>query len=91
MLIKSKKGDISVTLLVILTITLCGFALISFYLADDSIDEVIEDYNILESVYLNQSNLVFMGGDKESLEDNGYSTSLILRTKILEYVIKYYP
>ena len=50
--LKSKKrGSIPVVLVVVLTIALFMFALVSFYLSSNKINSKIEDYRFLDDLY----------------------------------------
>jgi len=48
----NKRASIPVTILVMLTLGLIIFALVSFKVSGDTIKTDIRDYNILENVYL---------------------------------------
>ena len=70
-MLKNKRADIPVTILVILTIALCMFALMAFYMAEKKIGSGIGDYNILDKYYIESENDVFLGtGDKGIIEKN---------------------
>ena len=53
----SKKASIPVTVLVILTIALCIFALVSFSLANSKRSAEIKDFGIVEKAYFIQNNI----------------------------------
>jgi hypothetical protein len=50
-IIKNKRASIPVTVLVILTIALCIFALVSFSLASSKRSAEIKDFELLEKAY----------------------------------------
>ena len=55
-LFKIKKADVSVTLLVFMTLALCGLAIFSFYYYNGRDTQNVMDYNQITQFYIEQQN-----------------------------------
>jgi uncharacterized protein YneF (UPF0154 family) len=60
MLNLNKRGDVPVTVLVVLTLALVILVLVSFYVSDNKLKEKIESYPFIEELYLNINNQKFL-------------------------------
>jgi len=89
---KSKKANIPVTVLVLLTIALLAFTLLSFFLGNDNQKSKIEDFDFLDDVYTEYNSIVFLGGDiQEKLVIEDYDRKLGKGNDILKYRAEFFP
>ncbi len=58
-MIKNRRGDIAVTLLVIMTVIMCGAAFYSFSMYDSSVEKSVGDFNNLGNFYDSSRNFEF--------------------------------
>ena len=87
MYLKNKRADISVTILVILTLNLCIFALISFHITNKNLGEQVKDYDILEDKLIEFNSREFLGNPLPLIGDVGYGRedSIIYQFTYLPY------
>jgi len=86
MTLSSKRGDISVMILVMLTLALCIFALVSFSIANNGLGEQIKDYNVLEKNFIEFDNNKFLGINLPFIEEKKLG-----KDDVLEYWAVYTP
>jgi hypothetical protein len=90
----NKKADIPVTILVMLTIALCMFSLVVFYLADKQIEGNIKGYDFLEKIYSDFDNQKFSGEEETIVNEENYKKQVgisLFRKKVFEYSVQYIP
>jgi len=66
---KSKKGDIPVTVLVIGILGICGLAILSFYLDDINVQNSISSVEVVEQAAVAIEKISFYGSEKVGLSE----------------------
>ncbi len=83
-MMKNKKASIPVTVLVVLTVALCVFALISFSISSAKRTAEIKDINLIQKIYLIKNNLDSGYSNPNSLLDDFEKTSITPQKIVLE-------
>lgn len=91
MINKNKKADIPVTVLVMLTIAICIFALLAFYFSTKKANDTIKEGNLLEKTYEDSNNQKFLGGSTDASDERYELKWFIFKSEVLDYQIKYSP
>jgi len=71
-MIKNKRGDIPVTILVIGVVGICALAIISFYISDKNVRGGFEALELIEEISLEAEKIIFYeraGLDSEEIEE----------------------
>lgn len=64
-LLKNKRGDIPITILVIGVLAICALAIFSFYFSDRSVKSVLSSVDVIEKILITKEKISLY---KESLE-----------------------
>lgn len=95
--LKNKKGDVTVTILVIGIIAVCFMALISFYLAELNTDKNFEGIGKIAKASSNMENYLYFGksvintrtnGDSEHIYEEKIDKGFFSSKKVFE--VRYY-
>lgn len=87
MIMRNKKGDIAITLLVFMVLILCGATLLSFVYNSGKIQEEIINSRVLDSVYAGQIKIDFY--INEAFQDVEYAGKTEFINNVGQEIAKY--